>query len=149
MTPAQNWPLRQQYPRDTAPMYIMALYHLLPCCNVPYKRMKHIRDWKPALAIQVARFDTKLHKISITSSKACLNKKNILGECSTFFKPSTWNCLHLEGINLYRNDFYCKDFVSKPPVTQRPWKHRWDRLRFVFYLCIDERRSVIKGFESS
>ena len=80
--------------------------------------------------------------------KASLNKKIILGEYSTFFKPSTWNCLHLEGINLCRNDFYRKDFVSKPPVTRRSRKHQWDRLRFVFYLCIDERRSVLKGFES-
>ena len=39
-----------------------------------------------------------------------VNMKNILGEYSSFFKPSMWNYLHLNRINLYRNDF-----VSKTP----------------------------------
>ena len=34
-----------------------------------------------------------------------VNKKNILGDYSSFFKPSTWNYLQqLDWINLHRND---------------------------------------------
>ena len=32
-----------------------------------------------------------------------VNKKNILGEYCSFFKPRTWNYPHLDCINLYRN----------------------------------------------
>ena len=42
---------------------------------------------------------------------------HIWGEYPSFFKPSTWNCLHLNWINLYRNDLYWNDFVKKRPVT--------------------------------
>ena len=38
---------------------------------------------------------------------------------SSFFKPSTWNYLHLEWINLYRNDRDRKSFVSKRQITPR------------------------------
>ena len=34
-----------------------------------------------------------------------VNKKNILGEYSSFFKPMTWNYLHLDWETLYRNDW--------------------------------------------
>ena len=34
--------------------------------------------------------------------------------CSLFFKPSTWNVLHLDWNNLYRSR---NDFVSKPTLT--------------------------------
>ena len=56
---------------------------------------------------------------------------HIWGEYPSFFKPSTWNCLHLNWINLYRNDF-----VKKRPVTSNlmpvgdrkmappPWKKK-------------------------
>ena len=37
-----------------------------------------------------------------------VNKKNILGEYSSFFRSSTWNYLQLDRVNLYRND-------RKPP----------------------------------
>ena len=46
-----------------------------------------------------------------------MDKKNILGEYSWFFKLSTWNYLYLHWINLYRNDLCRNDFVSKRPVT--------------------------------
>ena len=46
-----------------------------------------------------------------------VDQKNILGEYSWFFKPSTWNYLYLHWINLYRNDLCRNDFVSKRPVT--------------------------------
>ena len=36
----------------------------------------------------------------------CVNKENILGEYSLFFKPSLWNHLQLDRINLYWNEFY-------------------------------------------
>ena len=36
----------------------------------------------------------------------CVNKKYILGEYSLFFKPSLWNYLPLDWINLYRNELY-------------------------------------------
>ena len=56
------------------------------------------------------RYELKLWnctKISFTVFKYSLrvNKKNILGEYSSFFKPSTWNYLHLDWINSYRNDW--------------------------------------------
>ena len=41
-----------------------------------------------------------------------VNKKTFGMEYSSFVKPSSWNCLHLDWINLYRNDF-----VQKRPVT--------------------------------
>ena len=44
-------------------------------------------------------------------------REKYFGWISSFFKPSTWNYLHLKWINLYRNDFYRNDFVSKRPVT--------------------------------
>ena len=34
---------------------------------------------------------------------------HIWGEYFSFFKPSTWNCLHLDWINLYGNDFVRKE----------------------------------------
>ena len=33
-----------------------------------------------------------------------VNMKNILGKYSSFFRPSTWNYLHLDYINSYRNN---------------------------------------------
>ena len=42
---------------------------------------------------------------------------HIWGEYSSFFKPSAWNFLHLDWINLYRNYLYWNDFVRKRPVT--------------------------------
>ena len=56
------------------------------------------------------RYELKLWdctKISFTVFTYSLrvNKKNILGEYSSFFKPSTWNYLHLDWINSYRNDW--------------------------------------------
>ena len=59
----------------------------------------------------------KLHK-NFDHFKKSSQLKNILGEHSSFFKPSTWNYLHLENferINLYRNT---QAFVSKRPVTE-------------------------------
>ena len=55
------------------------------------------------------RFDTNssgeiAQKISITSSIAPCEQENILGEYSSFFKPSTGNNLQVDWINLYRND---------------------------------------------
>ena len=44
-------------------------------------------------------------------------KKNILGEYFSFFKPRTWNYLHLKVMKLYRNNLHRKDFVLKRPVT--------------------------------
>ena len=31
-------------------------------------------------------------------------QESIWGEYSSFFKPSTWNYLHLDQVNMYRND---------------------------------------------
>ena len=52
----------------------------------------------------------KLHR---TFDNLHVNRKNILCEYSSSFKPSLLNYLHLDWINLYRNDF-----VSKRLVTQ-------------------------------
>ena len=48
---------------------------------------------------------SKLHKkYDHFKNSLRVNKKNILVEYSSFFKSSTWNCLHLDRINLYRSD---------------------------------------------
>ena len=70
------------------------------------------------VSLQVVSIRTqavKGHK-NLDHFKKSLQLKNILGEHSSFFKPTTWNYLHLEdfeGINLYRNDF-----ASKRPVIE-------------------------------
>ena len=60
-------------------------------------------------------------KISFTVFKYSLrvNKKNILGEYSSFFKPSTWNYLHLDWINSYRNDFVSKRLATRDGCFSR------------------------------
>ena len=70
------------------------------------------------------RYELKLWnctKISFTVFKYSLrvNKKNILGEYSSFFKPSTWNYLHLDWINSYRNDFVSKRMVTRDGCFSR------------------------------
>ena len=59
----------------------------------------------------------KLHKnFGYFKYSLRVNKKNILGEYSSFFKLGKWNYLQLDRINLYRNDFlsvYQNAFVSK------------------------------------
>ena len=61
------------------------------------------------VSLQVVSIRTqavKLHK-NFDHFKKSLQLKNILGEHSSFFKPSAWTYLNLEdfeGINLYRND---------------------------------------------
>ena len=42
-----------------------------------------------------------------------VNMQNILGEYSSFFKPSTWNYLHLNWINLYQNGFVSRERKPK------------------------------------
>ena len=54
---------------------------------------------------------------SLQEMFAIEQKKNILGEYFSFFKPRTWNYLHLEGMKLYRNNLHRNDFVLKRPVT--------------------------------
>ena len=49
-------------------------------------------------------------------------EKNILGEYSSFFKPSTWNYLYLEGISLYRNDFVS---AKRPVTVQKMFEAIW------------------------
>ena len=49
--------------------------------------------------------------------KLAIEQDKILGEYSSFLKPSTWNYLLLEVINLHRSELYWNDFVSKRPVT--------------------------------
>ena len=61
-----------------------------------------IRPHAPRLPENFDQFKYRLH---------------IWGEYSSFFKPSTWNFLYLDWINLYRNDLYWNDFVRKRPVT--------------------------------
>ena len=75
-------------------------------------------------------------KISLTLSNVCaptrnilgeysshfkysllVNEKNILSDYHSFFEPRAWNFLHLDWINVYHNDLYQNDFVSKRPVT--------------------------------
>ena len=97
----------------------------------------------PCEGRETGRFDTrtqavKLHKNFDHFKKSLqLNKKNILGEYSSFFKPSTWKYLQLDGINLYRNDF-----ASKRPVTERSQRHLktksllWFRGYFNYYFLI-------------
>ena len=97
----------------------------------------------PCEGRETGRFDTrtqavKLHKNFDHFKKSLqLNKKNILGEYSSFFKPSTWNYLQLDGINLYRNDF-----AAKRPVTERSQRHLktksllWFRGYFNYYFLI-------------
>ena len=46
-----------------------------------------------------------------------MNKKNILGKFSSFFKPRRCNYFQLEWVNLHRKALYRNDFVSKRPVT--------------------------------
>ena len=47
---------------------------------------------------------SKLHeKFDHFRNSLRVNKKTILGEYSSFFKPSTWNYLHLNRIILYRS----------------------------------------------
>ena len=61
------------------------------------------------VSLQVVSIRTqavKLHK-NFDHFKKSLQLKNILGEHSSFFKPSAWTYLNLEdfeGINLYQND---------------------------------------------
>ena len=67
---------------------------------------------------EIGRFDTgrfetnstvKLHQNFFHFQYSLrVNKKNILGEYSSFFRSSTRNYLQLDSVNLYRND-------RKPP----------------------------------
>ena len=54
------------------------------------------------------RYELKLFNCTkipfISSIVSAWTEKNILGEYSSFFKLRTWNYLHLDRINLYRND---------------------------------------------
>ena len=81
---------------------------------------------KPVVSIQrgfdTSRFDPnsssmKLHKnFDYFTYSLRVNKKNILGEYSSFFKLGKWKYLQLHWINLYRNDFvsvYQNGFVLK------------------------------------
>ena len=92
--------------------------------RIKISRLYLRKSWQVYEGRETGRFDTrtqavKLHKNFDHFKKSLqLNRKNILGEYSSFFKPSTWNYLHLDGINLYRNDF-----ASKGPVTERSQRH--------------------------
>ena len=64
-----------------------------------------------------------------------VNKKNILGEYCLFFKPRTWNCPHLDCINLYRNDF----------VPKRPVIGKWQETRGKMFFSHFRHRWFTKG----
>ena len=53
--------------------------------------------------------------------------KNILGEYSSFFKPNTWNYLHVNYKNLYRNDRK-QTFLFAFPFKSRKTIHHWSWL---------------------
>ena len=90
--------------------------------------MKNVGVWKPVSSIQscfnTSCFDTNSsseisQKLDHFEKSLQLNKKNILGEYFSFFKPSTWNYLHLDWTNseIVLKQLVSKDFVSKLPVT--------------------------------
>ena len=45
------------------------------------------------------------------------HEQKLGGDYSSLFKPSTWNHLDLDWINLYQNNLYQNDFVLKQMVT--------------------------------
>ena len=75
---------------------------------------------KPVVSIQVVSIRPqalKLHKNFDHFKYSLHGHKNIWGEYSSYFKPSAWNCLHLNWINFYRNDLFRSDFALKRPLT--------------------------------
>ena len=82
--------------------------------------------------MEASRFDTNssseiTRKFWSLQVKFAVEQEKHLGEYSSFFKPCTWNYFHLAGINLYRNDLYQNNFVSKWLVTKLTdfQKGRW------------------------
>ena len=75
-----------------------------------------LRLWKPVVSVQVVWIRTQqwnCTRISITSSKVCSWTRKTLWVNILRCLSLVRNYLHLEGINLYRNDL----IVSKRPVT--------------------------------
>ena len=59
----------------------------------------------PSLVVSAPAQAVKFHKnLGHFKYSLWVNMKNILGKYSSFFRPSTWNYLHLDYINSYRND---------------------------------------------
>ena len=111
----------------------VALRHLLKCSHFHFKQDEtlkatflHIENSSGAVwrkGNRSFRYENSSSEIaqkfrSLQEKFAVENSWNILGEYSSFFKPSTWNYLLLDGINFYRNGF-----ASKRPVTERTQKH--------------------------
>ena len=84
-------------------------------CDVAGSTSKGNRSFRyKVFTIQVdVSKQTQAVKLHRTFDNLHVNRKNILGEYSSSFKPSLLNYLHLDWINLFRSDF-----VSKWPVAQ-------------------------------
>ena len=86
--------------------------------------------WHPALPVtpginpEIVRFNTNssseiAQNFNHFKYSLLVNKKNILCEYSSFFKPSTWNYVRLNWINLPRTTLYPNDRYNKTPLCGR------------------------------
>ena len=99
--------------------------------------------WHPALPVtpginpEIVRFNTNssseiAQNFNHFKYSLLVNKKNILCEYSSFFKPSTWNYVRLNWINLPRTTLYRNDRYNKTPLCGRavfaatdfPWHNK-------------------------
>ena len=99
--------------------------------------------WHPALPVtpginpEIVRFNTNssseiAQNLDHFKYSLLVNKKNILCEYSSFFKPSTWNYVRLNWINLPRTTLYRNDRYNKTPLCGRavfaatdfPWHNK-------------------------
>ena len=122
---SKNWSVKQLIEESVAHEQALQLWRakrLLLCATLAWLRAKTGRfDTK---SFQYKSFWYKLKqwnctKILFTLSIVCEWTRKHFGWISSFFKPSMWNYLHLEWINLYANDLYRDNIVSKRPVTLR------------------------------
>ena len=89
-------------------------------CAIPELLLDSLIDAEPVVSIQGVSIRPQALKLlkNFDHFKYSLHgHKNIWGEYSSYFKPSTWNCLHLDWINFYRDDLFRSDFVLKRPLT--------------------------------
>ena len=86
--------------------------------------------WHPALPVttginpETVRFNTNssseiAQNFDHFKYSLLVNKKNILCEYSSFFKPSIWNYVRLNWINLPRTTLYRNDRYNKTPLCGR------------------------------
>ena len=122
--PTKTAMLRTLHDCMSRPIWSWKIYHCM-----------YVVSGKPVISIQsrfnTSRFDT--NPSSEIAQKCCSPQVQFVSEqekyfewISSFFKPRTWNYLHLEWINLYRNDLYQNNFVSKRLLTSvSPMSTKW------------------------